>query len=440
MYATCRSWGGRVAAAAMGSLVLFSCGGPSETGILVNLGNVPAAATTITLKATLDGRDPAMIEQTQFMASGLSRFGLTVPAAASGALSIELSAIDVDKCVQGTAQTTVSLPTERGKEVVADFMTLVPRKCDNPPKPPACAKNTLCTYAFSPVNKSLFGVHAIAPNDIWAVGSVGTVVHWDGTAWRKVDLGSAATTRDLFDVWASGPNDVWIVGASTSLYYALALHWNGTAWTSTNIAANQDLNGIHGLSANEVYAVGDNDPIIGGPGELWKWNGSQWSRMSNSQNGQLWRVWAVSSTEIWIAGFGATLIRHSGSSANFVSLSSIGAGSSDFRHLWGTGSNNLFLVGENGFAAYYNGSMWSRMTQSATTSTLYAVQGTTATGTVYALGNSGWLLSSDPPYTTFAPLATPPQVTTDLRELAIAPDGSAWVVGLNGYLGQLGMQ
>ena len=420
---------------------MAGCGGATETGILVNVGSVPAAATTVTMKVLLDGKEPTMISQQELQAAGLSRFGLALPSSLSGSLSIELTAFDSDRCIQGTAQTSLSLPSERGREIVADFVLRVPRTCENPPKPPTCAKNTLCTYAFSPVNKTLLGVYAIAPNDIWAVGSVGTVIHWDGTAWRTVSLGALNTTRDLFDVWASGPNDVWIVGASTATEFGLALRYNGTSWSKPFVMANHDLNGIHGLSANEIYAVGDNDPILGGAGEFWKWNGSQWSKMSNGVSGQLWRVFAVSSTEIWAMGFQSTLIRHNGTSATSVSSSTIGAGpSTELRHMWGTGSNNLFLVGSGGFAARYNGTSWSRVTHTAGTSTLYAVQGTSATGTVYALGNNGWLLTSDPPYTTFVPTATPPMVSTDLRELAIAQDGSAWVVGFGGYLGQLGTQ
>ena len=201
----------------------------------------------------------------------------------------------------------------------------------------------------------------------------------------------------------------------------ITLHYDGTSWTSVPNGSMWDLNGIHGLSANEIYAVGDPDPVAGGPGEFLRWNGSAWSKMSNSVNGQLWRVFAVSSTEIWAMGFQNTLIKHSGTSANFVSLSSIGAtATTEFRHMWGTGSNNLFLVGSNGFAARYTGT-WSRMTQSATTSTLYAVQGTTSTGTVYAVGNNGLLFSSDPPYTAFVPVANPPTIRPACASLRLHP-------------------
>ena len=418
-----------------------ACGGAGDAWFLLNLGSVPPAAMTIQIRGSLDG-NAAGVDQME-LAAGLSRVAMKVPAAATGGFSIDLQALDADRCVQGTAQTTVSLPMERGKEVVADFMTLVPRKCDNPPKPPACAKNTLCTYAFSPTDQLLYGAHAIASNDIWAVGNAGTVLHWDGTVWRKVNLGTASTSRNLYDVWASGPNDVWVVGATGSMAAdrAIILRWDGIAWTTALHGSTRDLNGIHGLSANEIYAVGENTFSAGDPGEFWKWNGSQWSPMSNNVNGRLWRVWAVSSTEIWAMGLSNTLLKHNGSMATSVSLSSIGATSStQFRQMWGTDSNNLFLVGSQGFAARYAGT-WSRITQSATTlHTLYSVYGTTATGTVYAVGGGGWMFRSDPPYTSFLPLADPPIINTDLRELAIAQDGTAWISGVGGYLGQLGMQ
>ena len=48
-------------------------------------------------------------------------------------------------------------------------------------------------------------------NDVWAVGSSGAVVRWDGSAWASV---SSCTTNDLYGVWGSGANNVWAVGGS----------------------------------------------------------------------------------------------------------------------------------------------------------------------------------------------------------------------------------
>lgn len=65
--------------------------------------------------------------------------------------------------------------------------------------------------------KPLHAVWASGPGEAWAVGDDGTLAHWDGSSWTKVDSG---VDVDLYDIWGSGPHDVWAVGASgTVLHY-----------------------------------------------------------------------------------------------------------------------------------------------------------------------------------------------------------------------------
>ena len=50
------------------------------------------------------------------------------------------------------------------------------------------------------------------PNDVFAVGANGTILHStnDGASWHAQTSG---TTQTLYGVWGSGPNDVFAVGA-----------------------------------------------------------------------------------------------------------------------------------------------------------------------------------------------------------------------------------
>lgn len=406
------------------------CGG-GDTGLLINLGGVPARTQTIALKTTLDGRAPTTIDTQELQSSGLSRFGLLLPSGISGQLSVELSALDSDRCTQAAAKTSVALPADRGKELAADFIAQSPRRCE--PLLP-CAASTLCNRNTKPQGNSLEAVWANSPTDIWAVGLLGAVVHWDGVDWKSVNAG---TSLNLWDVWGSGPNDVWVVGQASTTAFAVILHYDGQAWSVSPNTASNDLNGVWGLGANDIYAVG-NPQSSGGPGEFWHWDGLKWSRMANTVPGLLYRVWASSPTDIWAAGFNGTLIRHNGTTSTAVNLTGVGVTSTtNLEYVWGTGPSNVFIAGANGIAAHFDGTTWARMAQqgSATNSTLYAAMGSTEGKTVYVLGNNGWLFTSEAPYTTMVPMVNPPTVTSDLRELAIAPNGILWAVGVSGYLG-----
>jgi hypothetical protein len=99
----------------------------------------------------------------------------------------------------------------------------------------------------------LNGVLALAPNDVWAVGSstpvpppqeaatLNLIEHFDGTSWNvvpspNVGPNSVWQSNRLFGLTANSASDIWAFGsvfaADGSGHQAtLLLHWNGTAWT-----------------------------------------------------------------------------------------------------------------------------------------------------------------------------------------------------------------
>jgi len=71
---------------------------------------------------------------------------------------------------------------------------------------------------------TVFGLWGAAPDDLYAVGSLGSsngfVWHYDGTAWADVALPEAlpkdaqGNTPGLFKVWGDGAGTVWVVGGA----------------------------------------------------------------------------------------------------------------------------------------------------------------------------------------------------------------------------------
>ncbi len=107
---------------------------------------------------------------------------------------------------------------------------------------------TIVTSVYPPPSEfnQLNAVAAISATDIWAVGyenenSAGQyggalTEHWDGTSWSLVDGPFLGSAINLYGIAALASNNVWAVGYAVngSLGFdshPLTEHWDGTGWT-----------------------------------------------------------------------------------------------------------------------------------------------------------------------------------------------------------------
>jgi Carboxypeptidase regulatory-like domain len=126
-------------------------------------------------------------------------------------------------------------------------------------------------------------VAGVAQDDVWAVGHsdvtdfVGALTlteHWDGSRWRVVktpNVGDQETQNELTGVAAVAPDDVWAVGSATDFHPGgtpLILHWNGSRWTSVRNDCGTGLTEVDARGPGDVWAVG-------GAGTC-HWNGTVW--------------------------------------------------------------------------------------------------------------------------------------------------------------------
>ena len=61
---------------------------------------------------------------------------------------------------------------------------------------------------------TLRAIHGPAADDIWAVGSEGHMLHYDGEAWEVWDTGSVAT---LYDITGDGNGNIFVGDIGTVL-------------------------------------------------------------------------------------------------------------------------------------------------------------------------------------------------------------------------------
>jgi hypothetical protein len=124
---------------------------------------------------------------------------------------------------------------------------------------------------------NLFGMKAIAVDDVWSVGyheNNGVdpgyrtlALHWDGTEWSVVPTPRPHRYSGLSGVAALAPDDVWAVGYQGKWgvdfegEQPLSMHWDGAEWTvvSTPTFAQRYINHLRGVAAlapDDVWAAG----------------------------------------------------------------------------------------------------------------------------------------------------------------------------------------
>ena len=155
---------------------------------------------------------------------------------------------------------------------------------------------------------NLYGVAAIAPDDVWAVGessnesqSANLVEHWDGfrgPSAPKVSKGGA-----IFDaVSADASNDVWMVGR-------LIERWDGSRCDQMGtVPVDVQDSGITAIAPGDVWLVGTRYP----PGHRSRtftehWDGTSWTIIASPNRGHhvsngLSDVTALAPDSVWAVG------------------------------------------------------------------------------------------------------------------------------------------
>ncbi len=84
-------------------------------------------------------------------------------------------------------------------------------------------------YARGDTVYPLNAVWGSSPNDVWAVGDFGTIIHWDGIEWRKVELTQNLAGYNFTDIWGHGKSEVYVTGRIYQQKVIL-LKYNGYEW------------------------------------------------------------------------------------------------------------------------------------------------------------------------------------------------------------------
>ena len=264
----------------------------------------------------------------------------------------------------------------------------------------------------------LLGVAAVSARNSWAVGFTGSfsgahaslIVHWDGTAWRRV-FSPGSRGGLLIAVAATSAGNAWAVGTAGSK--SLILHWTGTMWrraVSPSLPGGDELIGAAATSARDAWAVGCTGctptftprtrPVI------LRWNGSTWKRVPSPVAGGviLDGVAATSASNAWAVGFAldtpsptSVILHWNGTAWRRVSSPDSrggllqGVAATSARDAWAVG----FPVGPKSLILHWNGAAWKLVPGLSPLAVLAGVAATSARD-AWAVGNIGSFTAAKP--------------------------------------------
>jgi hypothetical protein len=242
-------------------------------------------------------------------------------------------------------------------------------------------------------------VAVVAPGNVHAVGqrfdldlnqNLPLAHHWDGTQVRNVPAQDIREGLNyLSDIKAISPDNIWAVGrfaipgSSSERSRTMIEHWDGARWStvpspnSEYYPDNSSLNGVDGISASDVWAVGN---AIGDYGRTltMHWDGAQWNRVTGPPrvqgNNNLNAVEAIATNDVWAVGGGvpngypeySTPIIMRWDGTEWIMRSDISLYGVDYRlnaieavsadDIWAVGTANAQTL-----IVHWNGSGWSRV-------------------------------------------------------------------------------
>jgi hypothetical protein len=179
-----------------------------------------------------------------------------------------------------------------------------------------CSVDGWCWLEPDPHGNNLHGVHAFAADDAWAVGARGTLVHWDGESWSRVELGVGPDV-DLHAVWAAGPERMF-VAADDGVILAVDARSLPLGEIERHEPSTRTFRSLWGSSAQDVYALAPSVDYQDGQHDdarLFHYDASTWTQVD----------------------------------ANPLATATV---------VCGAAADDMFVLGDHGQAAHFDGQAW----------------------------------------------------------------------------------
>jgi hypothetical protein len=169
------------------------------------------------------------------------------------------------------------------------------------------------------------------------------IQRWDGSVWTDITNNSTG----LRSVWGAAANDVWAVGAAGEID-----HHDGASWKSYQSFIDVKLRGISATQSGHALAVGDDGM---GVGVVVRREKGIWVKETINDAAPLNAIWTRGPASAMAVGKSGNVFRWDGTSWGALNVPGV---KMDWNAIGAVNDNMLWLVGDGGNIAFWNGKMW----------------------------------------------------------------------------------
>jgi hypothetical protein len=204
-------------------------------------------------------------------------------------------------------------------------------------------------YGYLPEGYSII---VFGTNDIWIAAY--SVFNWDGVSSQVVrSLSSIQLGSSVTKLWGTSRNNIYGVGPNGSI-----AHFDGTSWTKMESGTTVDLTDISGSpDGKEVWACGYE--TSDGSSVILRLKNGVWEKFGgNTVNSLLYNVilgvWSCHTNSLYIAHDGSVSLFNTIIPNNII----IGTFQIGALAIRGSSKNNVGVCGDGGFIRHWNGITW----------------------------------------------------------------------------------
>ena len=141
----------------------------------------------------------------------------------------------------------------------------------------------------SGTTQTLRSLWVASETDVYVVGDMATLLHYDGHMWTALDSSVFGVATSLLSIWGADDDHLFVVGGKNA-YRLVAGVWTRELTQQSNF-----LNAVWGSAVNDVRAVGAN-------GVIYQFDGTQWNPEPSGTIATLNAIWGTDANHIWAVG------------------------------------------------------------------------------------------------------------------------------------------